>query len=134
MITTASNQLEQFEKNLNRQSDFLTQKIKSEYLSDKNAVINNFYCFGENNLMLMGENLSVCGKLKEDDMEELLSFCQFLGVYGLEYGYDNLPLDSKNTMYLMKYTGEKTNSCCRRKKPQDRTDVFPDYPITCPRH
>ena len=111
MITTASNQLEQFEKNLNRQSDFLTQKIKSEYLSDKNAVINNFYCFGENNLMLMGENLSVCGKLKEDDMEELLSFCQFLGVYGLEYGYDNLPLDSKNTMYLMKYTGEKTNSC-----------------------
>ena len=91
MITTASSQTEQFEKNLDRQSDFLTQKIKSEYLSDKNSILNTFYCFGENNLMLMGENLSVCGKLSEDDVEELLSFCQFMGVYGLESRQDNLP-------------------------------------------
>lgn len=111
MITTASSQLEQFEKNLNKQSDFLTQKIKSEYLSDKNSVLNNFYCFGENNLMLMGENLSVCGKLSENDVDELLSFCQFMGVYGLEYGYGDLPHKDKSTMYLMKYTGDTKESC-----------------------
>ena len=111
MITTASNQIEQFERNLEKGDDFLTQKIKSEYRSDKAGVLNNFYCFGDNNLMLMGENLSVCGKLSEEDVEELLSFCRFMGVYGLDYGYDNIPLDDKNTMYLLRYCGNESASC-----------------------
>ena len=81
MITTASSQIEQFEENFNKQNNFLTLKIKAEYRSDKNSVLNNFYCFDDCNIMLMGENLSVCGNLDEGQIEELLSFCQFLGVY-----------------------------------------------------
>ena len=111
MITNALNQIEQFEENLERQKDFLTQKIKAEYRADPSAVINKFYCFGENNLMMTGENLSVCGNVTEENLEELLSFCQFTGVYGLECSQPDLPLDDKNTMHLMKYVGEQCENC-----------------------
>lgn len=111
MITTITNRKEQFEENLKRYSDFLTEKIKSEYRSDNSLILNNFYCFGDKNLMLMGENLSVSGTLTEEDMEELLSFCQFLGVYGLESYQADLPLGPKNTMHLMKYTGGVCENC-----------------------
>ena len=109
MSTTASSEIERFEHNLELQKDFLTQKIKAEYRSDKNAVLNNFYCFENSDIMLMGENLSVCGNLNEEQVEELLSFCQFMGVYGLESRQDNLPVEHRNVMHLMKYTG---GSCC----------------------
>lgn len=110
MITTAKNDIEQFEKNLETQPGFLTQKIKNDYLSDKRGTLNNFYCFGNCNLMLMGQNLSVCGQLTEGEMEELLSFCQFMGVYGVEYGYKTLPVEDMNTMYLMRYSGSSCES------------------------
>ncbi len=111
MITTASSRIEQFENNFQKHTDFLSQKIKAEYHSDKTVNINNFYCFGDKNIMLMGENLSVCGHLTEEDAEELMSFCQFLGVYGLECGQNNLSFGEKNTMYLMKYSGAECCSC-----------------------
>lgn len=111
MITTASSQLEKFKENFDKQNSFLTQKIKAEYRSDKNSVLNNFYCFDDCNIMLMGENLSVCGNLNDVQLEELLSFCQFLGVYGLECGQDNLPIAHRDTMYLMKYTGNGGQRC-----------------------
>ena len=111
MITTVANRKEKFEENLKKYSDFLTQKIKSEYRSDNSLLLNNFYTFGENNLMLMGENLSVSGVLTEDDMEELLSFCSFLGVYHLESWQDDLPLAEKAPMHLMKYTGGRQSEC-----------------------
>ena len=111
MITSITNLTEQFEENLGRNSDFLTQKIKSEYRSDNSMILNNFYCFDDKALMVMGENLSVSGKLSEDDLEELLSFCQFLGIYGLESIQGDLPLGEKNVMNLMKYTGGSCESC-----------------------
>lgn len=111
MITTASSQLEKFESNFDRQNSFLTQKIKAEYRSDKNSVLNNFYCFDDCNIMLMGENLSICGSLNEEQVEELLSFCQFLGVYGLECRQDNLPIAHRNVMHLMTYTGDGGTDC-----------------------
>ena len=111
MITNAANQKEQFEENLTKLSDFLTEKIKSEYRSDNSMILNSFYCFGDKSLMVMGENMSVSGKLSEDELEELLSFCQFLGLYGLESVQENLPIEEKTTMHLMKYTGGKCDEC-----------------------
>ena len=70
MITTAKNNIEQFENNLETQPGFLTQKIKNDYLSDKRGTLNNFYCFGNCNLMLMGQNLSVCGQQLHSPHEE----------------------------------------------------------------
>lgn len=111
MITTAASEIEKFEQNLDLQDDFLTQKIKAEYRSDKKAVLNNFYCFENSDIMLMGENLSVCGNLDEEQIEELLSFCRFMGVYGLESRQDNLPVEHRNIMHLMKYTGGPGCGC-----------------------
>lgn len=111
MITTASSQIEKFEENFDKQSGFLTQKIKAEYRSDKKSVLNNFYCFDDCNIMLMGENLSVCGNLNEEQCEELLSFCQFLGVYGLECRQDNLSVPHRDTMHLLTYRGADGTVC-----------------------
>ena len=111
MITTATSQIEQFERNLDRQEDFITQKIKAEYRSDKQSVLNNFYCFDNSNIMLMGENLSVCGYMTEEQVEELLSFCQFMGVYGLESRQDNLPVPHRNIMHLMTFKGGQGCDC-----------------------
>ena len=111
MITTAANSIEKFEQNFTDNNSFLSQKIKSEYRSDKNAVLNNFYCLNGNNLMLMGENMSVAGTLSEDETEEVLSFCQFMGVYGLESRQDNLPIPHRNVMNIMQYTGGGAQPC-----------------------
>ena len=111
MITSATNLPEQFEKNLNSRSDFLTQKIKSEHRSDNSMILNNFYCFDDKALMVMGENMTVSGDLTDDDMEELLSFCQFLGIYGLESKQENLLPADKTVMNLMKYTAD-SHACC----------------------
>lgn len=111
MITTAQDNIERFEQNFDKHNSFLSQKIKSEYRSDKAAVLNNFYCLNNNNLMLMGENMSVAGTLSEDETEEVLSFCQFMGVYGLESRQDNLPIPHRNVMNIMQYTGSGAQPC-----------------------
>lgn len=111
MITTASANIEKFEQNLETNHSFLSQKIKSEYRSDKNAVLNNFYCINDVDLMVMGENMSVSGIMTEEETEEVLSFCHFMGVYGLESRQDNLPVNSRNVMNIMKYTGCGRQHC-----------------------
>ena len=105
MITTATDQLEQFEKNISGTS-FLARKMKCEYLSNKEVDLNNFYNLGECGVMLMGENMSVCGRPTEEEWETVLFFCQFMGVYGLETEVDNLELNTKRTMHLMEFRGE----------------------------
>lgn len=102
MIRTAKDQLEQFEKNINGTS-FLSKKMKCEYISNKETDLNNFYNMNDSALMLMGENMSVCGNPTEEDIEDLIVFCQFMGVYGLESEKDNLPIKTKRTMRLMKF-------------------------------
>lgn len=109
MIKSAQQRQELFEKNIN-DSSFLSKKIKCDYLTSKGVDVSNFYSLNDCALMLVGENLSVTGKVTEDDMETILSFCQFLGVYGLEIQDGSLPMKRK-TMFLMKYAGEKCGSC-----------------------
>lgn len=111
MIVSAASDTDRFEHNLECGKDFMTQKIKAEYRSDKQAVLNNFYCFEDCDIMQMGENLSVCGDLKVEQIEELLSFCNFTGVYGLESRQDNLPVVHRNIMHLMTYKGDGGTSC-----------------------
>ena len=104
MIRQAKYDPEKF-REITSGSSFLSKKMRCEYISIKDVSPENFYSINNCGLMLMGENLSLCGNPTEDDMESILSFCQFLGVYGLETEIPDLPFKSRNTMYLMEYTG-----------------------------
>lgn len=128
MITTALSDIEKFENNLELQKDFLTQKIKAEFSSDRQSVLNNFYCFENSDIMLMGENLSVCGPLDEDQVEELLSFCRFMGVYGLECRQDNLPIEHRNVMHLLTYKG---NGGCDCKEIIKNENIYQFSQFSC---
>ena len=103
MITTAKVNISKFEENLDRQDSFITRKMKCEYLTDKDISLENFYFSDNIDIMLTGQNLSFCGKPSEDEIESILSFCQFLGVYGIESELDNLPIKNRHSMYLMGY-------------------------------
>ncbi len=109
MIRSAQQRQNEFERNINGTS-FLSRKMKCEYQSNKGGDISNFYSLNDCALMLNGENLSLIGNPTEDDMETILSFCQFLGVYGLETELDDLPI-KRNTMLLMKYNDGKCDGC-----------------------
>lgn len=110
MIKVASAEPEKFSKNISGTS-FLSKKMKCEYISAAEFDKGNFYALNDCGLMLMGENLSLCGTPSEDDIETILSFCQFLGVYGIESEIPDLNIGSKRTMHLMQYTGESCPVC-----------------------
>lgn len=105
MIKSAKYEQEQFEKNISGTS-FLANKMKCEYISTKEINLGNFYTLNDCGIMIMGENVSLCGDFTEDDLETILSFCQFIGVYGLETERDDLPIKTRRALYLMEYRGE----------------------------
>ena len=109
MIISAQSAQEQFEKNIDGTS-FVQRKIRCEYRINKGVDLSGFYTLNDCALMLTGQNLSLRGNPTDGDIEHILSFCEFLGVYGLETELDNLPY-KKNTMHLMKYTGDRCESC-----------------------
>jgi len=104
MIISAAKQPEQFEKNI-QCPGFTAQKIKCDYMTQKERDISNFYSIGNCAFMISGENLCLCGQLSRDEWDSVLSFCRFLGIYGIETDIDNLPVKSRRTMYLMRYAG-----------------------------
>lgn len=103
MIKTAISRLENFEK-VAYGNSFLAQKLLCEYKSLKDINLNNFYTMENCAFMLMGENLSLRGEADEKDIDEIMSFCRFMGVYGLESEIDNLPISDRQIMYLMRRT------------------------------
>lgn len=107
MIVTAASNLPLFEKNLQGQ-DFLNKKLTCEYLSDKGTDLLNYYVMENNSFMIMGENLSVCGKLCDEDVQQLMSFCSFMGIYNLECHQPNLPIKSVRSLTIMRYTAAES--------------------------
>ncbi len=104
MITTAKSNIDKFLNNIQGTS-FLQQKMYREYLSNKDVDLNNFYTMDSCAIMLMGENMSLRGSPTAEDIDSILSFCHFMGVYGLESEIDNLPVKTRTTMYIMEHTG-----------------------------
>ena len=109
MIISAQQRQKEFERNIQGES-FLSKKMKCEYQSHKAVDSSSFYSLNDCALMLNGENLSLAGKPTEEDMESILSFCEFLGVHYLETELDNLHM-SKRPLLLMRYDGGKCESC-----------------------
>ncbi len=105
MIISAAKRLDKFEKNISGVS-FLAKKMRREYLSNKDVDINNFYTMDNCALMLMGENLSIRGIPTDEELETILSFCSFMGVYGLETDVPDMAIEAKTNMYLMEYKGD----------------------------
>ena len=103
MIKSATQRRNEFERNIQDPS-FISKKIKCDYLTSKGVDVSNYYSLNDCAFMLNGENLSLTGNPTEEDIETILSFCQFLGIYGLETELDYLP-GEKNTMLLMQYSG-----------------------------
>ncbi len=108
MITTAKNKLDTFLNNIQGDS-FLAKKMRREYLSNKDVDLNNFYTMDNCAIMLMGENMSLRGSPTADDIDSILSFCSFMGVYGLESEMNSLPVTARRTMFLMEYNGDEKN-------------------------
>lgn len=121
MIVAAKTNIEKFEENLNRQDTFLAKKMRCEYLSCKDVTLDNFYCSDNVNIMLNGENASICGMPTEEEIESILSFCQFLRVYGLETELDDLPVKNRHTLYLMSYKG---NKCKQRENIIHNQNIY----------
>ena len=105
MIISAKDNVEIFLQNL-ADGNFVSRKIISEYNTYKDTDISSFFVLNELSLMIMGENMSVSGVPNPDELEELISFCSFMGIYGLECENGNLPVKTKVTMNLMSFAGE----------------------------
>lgn len=105
MIKNASVCKERFEKSLRSKEDFLSEKMLREYKCFKDRDLSNFYMLGDIRLMVMGENISVRGDITRPDLDQILSFARFMGIYGLESRQDNLPVKSRNRFNLMEYRG-----------------------------
>ena len=105
MIISAKDNIEIFLQNLS-DGNFVSRKIISEYYTYKDTDISSFFVLNELSLMIMGENMSVSGVPNPDELEELISFCSFMGIYGLECENGNLPVKTKVIMNLMSFAGE----------------------------
>lgn len=82
---------------------FLAEKMRCEYASGANK--DNFFIINDCAFMVMGENVSLCGRYSDSDLETILSFCHFMGVYGLETDRPDLPINSRKVMNFMVHSG-----------------------------
>ena len=104
MIKQATSDPARFEKIISA-SSFLAEKMRCEYYSAGDNAKGNFYFLNNCGIMVMGENVSVCGRYTAQELETILSFCHFMGIYGLESEQDNLPIHSRMVMNYMRHTG-----------------------------
>lgn len=86
-------------------SGFLGQKIYADYTTQKKSKTNSFYLLNNCAFMISGVNMTLCGDIVNEDMEELLSFCHFFGVLTIESQILNLPLWVDKKMVVMEYRG-----------------------------
>lgn len=106
MITTAKDNLKKFEENLEKNDNFLTRKVRCEYTVNKDITLDNFYTSDNVDIMLLGENMTICGIPTEEEKETLISFAKFLGIKEIETDISDFNIGHKNTLYLMKYIGD----------------------------
>ena len=107
MIVNAAEYSQKFEDIL-QNSGFLGQKIYAEYISNQLKETNSYYVTDNCALMFSGVNLTLCGNPTADELEEILSFCNFCGVMSIESQIENLPMSVDRKMHIMEYVGEDT--------------------------
>ncbi len=105
MIKSAKTDFENFQSILNGDS-FLAKKLNCEYKSLKDLSPVNFYTINKGAFLTLGSNLSLCGALDLEDIEELMAFCKFMGVDTIECQGVNLPVTSKSTASVLQYMGQ----------------------------
>lgn len=105
MIVNATENAEKFEKII-RNSDFLGKKIYADYISQQLKETNSFYVGDNTAFMLSGTNLTLCGKLTADELEEILMFCNFCGVRSIESQIPGLPMNIDKILHIMEYAGD----------------------------
>ncbi|MEG0090490.1 MAG: GNAT family N-acetyltransferase [Oscillospiraceae bacterium] len=91
-------------------SGFLGQKIYADYQTQKKSTTNSFYILGNCGFMLSGTNLTVCGKLTGEDVEQILFFCSFFGVNTIESTQRIASLKVDKELEIMKYVGGGTST------------------------
>ena len=107
MIVHATENTQKFEQII-KDSGFLGQKIYADYISGQIKETNSFYVSENCAFMLSGVNLTLCGKPAADELEELLTFCNFCGVSSIESQIKNLPMSVDKKLHIMEYVGETT--------------------------
>ncbi len=105
MIKSVLRDRERFETNLSFQNGFIAEKILREYKCRNRLTYSNFYSAGDSCLMISGENLSFRGPATPEDLRQIVSFCHFMGLYGLESENENIPVINRQTFLLMRYQG-----------------------------
>ena len=110
MIVHATENTQKFEQII-KDSGFLGQKIYADYISGQIKETNSFYVSENCAFMLSGVNLTLCGKPTADELEELLTFCNFCGVSSIESQIKNLPMSIDRKLHVMEYTGSDTPFC-----------------------
>ncbi|MBR2027795.1 MAG: GNAT family N-acetyltransferase [Oscillospiraceae bacterium] len=109
MIVNATENAGKFEKIIN-ESGFLGQKIYADYISGQIRDTNSFYVSENCAFMLSGVNLTLCGKPTADELEEILTFCNFCGVSSIESQIKNLPMAVERNLHIMEYAGGETQA------------------------
>ena len=107
MIVNATENTQKFERII-KDCGFLGQKIYADYISGQIKDTNSFYVSENCAFMLSGVNITLCGKPTSDELEELLTFCNFCGVSSIESQIKNLPMAVDKKLHMMEYAGEKT--------------------------
>ena len=109
MIVNATENAQKFEQII-KDSGFLGQKIYADYISGQIKETNSFYISKNCAFMISGVNLTLCGRLVADELEELLTFCNFMGVSSIESQINNLPMKVERKLHIMEYAGEVTQT------------------------
>lgn len=105
MIVNATENPQKFLQIINN-SGFLGQKIYADYVSGQIKETNSFYISENCAFMLSGVNLTLCGKPTADELEELLTFCNFCGVSSIESQIKKLPMTVDRKLHIMEYAGK----------------------------
>lgn len=118
MIVNATENPQKFLQIINS-SGFLGQKIYADYISGQIRETNSFYVSENCAFMLSGVNLTLCGSPKGDELEELLTFCNFCGVSSIESQIKNLPMTADRQLHIMEYKGSSAEACQYIVKNED---------------
>lgn len=105
MIKNSANDRENFETKL-KNNEFLCRKIMADYISCAGVQDSNmFYTTDKGIFMLSGVNITLCGEITDENLEEIISFAGFCGAKTIETQLE-LPLETEKQMYIMEYKSD----------------------------
>ena len=105
MIVNASENPKRFEEII-KYSDFLGQKIHADYISHQLKETNSFYVLENSAFMMSGTNITLCGNPSEDELEEILMFCNFCGIRSIESQIPGLPMNVDKVLHIMEHIAD----------------------------